>query len=332
MLSIDNLDGILAKSSEDAWEYIQNYIWNIFSEPLDLDSVDKEILSRDSKTNGIEEVLATSCYDLWYDFERCVNKTSDQVKLFWNGNYDGKLVLILDGLSMREIPYLLEGLKSRNYVIEKQCITGSELPSDTNSFAKAIGISHRGALTNNGVSKKSIFSNGYTDCIGLSWERSKDIIKSQKNLFIWHKYPDEKMHDLNSHGTGMQDLFISTKDLFLDEAFWSFIQKISTGRDVVITSDHGYAATGLYMDITDKDQKDYLKKRYKSSRFTKNCEIESHWIPPIEMKIDSKIGEHTFVLGKKKWKTSGGYPILTHGGLSLLEVMVPFIHFRQEGK
>jgi len=30
-------------------------------------------------------------------------------------------------------------------------------------------------------------------------------------------------------------------------------------------------------------------------------------------------------LGRKKWKSQGGYPTLTHGGLSLLEMAVPYL-------
>ena len=41
---------------------------------------------------------------------------------------------------------------------------------------------------------------------------------------------------------------------------------LATGRRVVITSDHGYAASGLFPDA-DKNQTDYLKKTFKSGRW-----------------------------------------------------------------
>jgi hypothetical protein len=31
------------------------------------------------------------------------------------------------------------------------------------------------------------------------------------------------------------------------------------------------------------------------------------------------------VLGRRQWTIQGGYPTLAHGGLSLLEVAVPYI-------
>jgi hypothetical protein len=38
---------------------------------------------------------------------------------------------------------------------------------------------------------------------------------------------------------------------------------------------------------------------------------------------------HTLALGRRKWKSQGGYPTLTHGGLSLLEMAVPFIEIEK---
>ena len=34
---------------------------------------------------------------------------------------------------------------------------------------------------------------------------------------------------------------------------------------------------------------------------------------------------HLVVMGQTKWKVQGGFPQVCHGGLSLLEVAVPFI-------
>ena len=332
MISLASLDKILSKGPEESWKYISDHIWNIFSKPINKTDIEKEYSLRDSQTNDIESLLATSCSDLWDEFDRCISKTSEEVKSFWNNSSDGKAILILDGLSIREVPFILQGLKSRNYIIDKACITGTELPSHTDAFAQAIGISKRSSLTNNEKSKKSIFNNAYTDCIGLSWHESKKIIGSQPNLLIWHEYPDSKIHELKGYGCNIQNLSKDIYNAFTDEEFLEFIKKISTGRDVIITSDHGYANTGMFMDITDKNVKDYLQKNYKSSRYREAKDNEQVWIPAIEKTIKRNNKDYTFVLNKIKWKGPSGYPTLSHGGLSLLEVMVPFIQFRQEGK
>jgi hypothetical protein len=45
----------------------------------------------------------------------------------------------------------------------------------------------------------------------------------------------------------------------------------------------------------------------------------------VALQIDSPHGAHLLALGRRKWRSQGGYPTLTHGGLSLLEVLSPFV-------
>jgi hypothetical protein len=49
------------------------------------------------------------------------------------------------------------------------------------------------------------------------------------------------------------------------------------------------------------------------------------YVPPVALQIDSPHGAHLLALGRRKWRSQGGYPTLTHGGLSLLEVLSPFV-------
>ena len=49
------------------------------------------------------------------------------------------------------------------------------------------------------------------------------------------------------------------------------------------------------------------------------------FVPPVALQINSPHGAHLLALGRWKWRSQGGYPTLTHGGLSLLEVLSPFV-------
>ena len=77
--------------------------------------------------------------------------------------------------------------------------------------------------------------------------------------------------------------------------------------------------------IIDKKQGFIVKNVFKSGRWDSQTQAAGSWVPPIDLAIDSKHGTHLFVNGRRKWKSAGGYPTLTHGGLSVLEVAVPFI-------
>jgi hypothetical protein len=50
-----------------------------------------------------------------------------------------------------------------------------------------------------------------------------------------------------------------------------------------------------------------------------------YFFPGDYLMLETPHGKHAFALGRRKWKSQGGYPTLAHGGLSLLEVAVPFI-------
>ncbi len=54
-------------------------------------------------------------------------------------------------------------------------------------------------------------------------------------------------------------------------------------------------------------------------------------MPPLDLQLKTAHADATFALGRRKWKSQGGYPTLTHGGLSLLEVAVPFIELSRTG-
>ena len=68
-----------------------------------------------------------------------------------------------------------------------------------------------------------------------------------------------------------------------------------------------------------------MKDLFKASRSTPDDGTESPWVPPIDLVLDSEHGQHRYVVGRRKWKVAGGHPTLSHGGLSILEVLVPFL-------
>jgi hypothetical protein len=43
------------------------------------------------------------------------------------------------------------------------------------------------------------------------------------------------------------------------------------------------------------------------------------------MQTNGTNGAHLLAVGRWKWRSQGGYPTLAHGGLSLLEVLSPFV-------
>jgi hypothetical protein len=93
--------------------------------------------------------------------------------------------------------------------------------------------------------------------------------------------------------------------MLLSEEFWIFVERLATGRRVIITSDHGYAAPGLFADAPEEQAK-FLRDTFKSGRSTSNHGETGPWVPPIALSLTSRRGGYRLALGRRKWKSQGG--------------------------
>jgi hypothetical protein len=319
------LDSILTAPPKEAWQVVFDKLWEIFSAPLTPQHAEREVTERERKVAELELLLSGSAWELWHDFEGNVPRTAQAVIEFWNSVPAGKAVLILDSLSLRESPWLVQEAKRRGYQIHEACVRGSEIPSDTTPFAKALGFGQRSALENNDAGLAHSLPGARTESLNAAWDYCLDWIASAPAVVLWHHWPDERVHQLAEPGDGFQKLCHEAAQQLTSDAFWKMIERMTTGRRLVITSDHGYAVSGMFSDVGSKEQANWLKTNFSSSRFAYGPGTEHHWVPPISLCLTTAHGTNQFALGRRKWRSAGGYPTLAHGGLSLLEVAVPFI-------
>lgn len=310
---------------QQAWARIFDELWRQFSEPIRPDVVDAKTTERDRNCAILDNLISGSAWELWQEFEASSPRTSRILKEFWSNRSQGKAILILDALSLREVPWLLEQASARGFAIHQQRATASEIPGDTTPFAKALGFGQRSNIAHNGGSS-SDFPDAWTEVSKLPFADCAAQIKADPNIIFWHEWPDSEMHDLAGEN-GYRTLAKSAVQQLISDDFWLLIDKLCTGRHLVITADHGYAHSGLFPDVVQRDQVDYLKNNFKSGRASiSGPGTKPHyWVPPLTQMLDTDHGRWELVLGRRKWKSQGGYPTLTHGGLSLLEVAVPYV-------
>lgn len=202
------------------------------------------------------------------------------------------------------------------------------MPGDTRAFAHALGFGQRSALENNRAGNNHKLAGATTDSTDNPWVECQMRIGSEPRWVIWHHWPDNRLHDLGDQaGKGLPDLAKEAAQRLTEPDFWSFVERLTTGRSLLITSDHGYAATGLFPDVADQNQSNHLKQMFASKRYASPSQNTNgpSWIPPTDLVLSTPHGKTQLVLGRRKWKSPGGYPSLTHGGLSVLEVCSPFI-------
>src|SRR5262249_61176441 len=128
------------------------HAWSICSAELPSRSVAGEVTRRDREVGALDLFLAAAGWDLWRSYEDSVERTANALASWWSSSSGGRAVLLLDGLSLREVPWILHGASERGFQVHAARVTCAELPAETTPFANALGFSARGALENNGAS------------------------------------------------------------------------------------------------------------------------------------------------------------------------------------
>ena len=180
---------------EDAWRVIIDKAVEIASKPLAAGNAPSEITKRDREIGALDHFLSSSGWDLWQAFGDTVERTSDRLVRWWAEPYSAKAVLILDGLSLRELPWLLQGAKERGFTLHEVTANASELPGETNEFARALGFGSRSQLQNNGGGLAHSLQPAHTECVDMAWKDCAGLIDAAPNWVLWHHWPDSKVHD-----------------------------------------------------------------------------------------------------------------------------------------
>jgi hypothetical protein len=268
-----------------------------------------------------DRLLSEAAWELWEAFPAVAVKTSASLKE-WTRHSPGKAVLILDALSLRELPVLLRAAEARGIQAKEVKVTGSESPSTTTHFAQAIGLSSRSAMANDGKPGTFALFDGecVTDVLSLPFEDC--AIPPTPNIVIWHSWLDDQIHLQMKNPDQIANI---SSTVLQGDVFWKFINKLRQGRALVITSDHGYAVSKRFSsEIEEPDAIVMLRNSFGASR---NKALTEPWpkkfMPPIVMTHNNQ----QIIMGQRKWKVQGGFPNLCHGGMSLLEVAVPWIEF-----
>lgn len=322
-LSLELIRQLQTEPPTDAWRTILEVAWDTCSQPLPTEHpATGEIMRRERELAALDLYLATAGYDLWQEMESAAPRNTTALAEWWTKSGTGRAMLILDGLSLREVPWILQAAKSLGYSVSTAKPNVSETPSETTPFAKALGFAQRSALEANGAGNGHCFPGAKTECVGIPWAEAASYVTSNPDFVLWHHWPDSRFQGPDA--ASLESLAKEAKEQLQSKDFWFLVQRLTTGRRLVITSDHGYAATGHFLNTEDDDQAKYLQQSFKSGRLAEGGPT-GPWSPPLDLRIQSAHGDRRMVLGRRKWKSPGGYPALAHGGLSILEVAVPFI-------
>ena len=118
-LDLSTLETLTKSPAAEAWNAIVKKLLDIASKPLTVANAPSEVIKRDRAVGELDHFLSSSGWDLWQAFGETVERTSDHLVRWWSEPYTAKAVLILDGLSLRELPWLLQGAKERGFTLHE---------------------------------------------------------------------------------------------------------------------------------------------------------------------------------------------------------------------
>jgi len=319
-LDVDFIESLV--SEEDPFPLIWDSLNRIWSLPRLAKSKDFDEIwqAKEQEASTFEEMLFKVYFEI-YDKLAEKGKESQLKKILQQDEY---AIVIMDGLSIREANLLLHSLKRANFKIKDYSFSFSSIPSDTETFCKDIfGFSHPSQM----MGRKSL---GFQFAHVVKDEDIRDI--SGDRIVFWSIYPDGLLH-VKQKGRfeplTMNDVLHRTEGILL-----KILQNIGSDH-IIITSDHGY----LYYKyetwwMVGKEYENLLRKTFGQERAKPITEVDTEILekfralsPEAAYTMESE--GNLLTRGRFSWSAGRASPI-RHGGVSLMEMMLPVISLRKE--
>ena len=327
-MSVSSREWVDVITSEDdperAWKVILTKLVELALESTKTGQLDRATVVPD-------RLLANAAWNLWSEFPRLAPLGLDELKRFWVQTSPwGTAVLILDVLSLRELPHIVAAAKKRDVTLTRVSAYAAPIPTETNSFAAALGLPGRSKLANNQAPASFIFSGPdvSTNVLSTAFEDCASMVSAKPRVFLWHEWPDDALiHHYGSKADGPETVATQAAQQLASQGFWDFVNRLRQGRRLIITSDHGYAVSRSFSDEIRQPE---MVQRLRDTFGAQRCADENPMAPWHEQNLPPLVlrqAGQLMVMGQRKWAVQGGFPSLCHGGLSLLEAVVPFIEF-----
>jgi len=283
-------------------EEVVDVIWNLLNaiwEPKD--DIAHYYRKGEENINEIERVLNDTFFEIYDVLYKKSNESRMSMK---------PPLIIMDGFSIREGNLMEKILKEKGFKISNHKYTFSCFPSVTEEFCRRVfNASNASAIKGDFRYERVLY--GKVPFNSLSEEKT----------VIWINYPDYLLHHAGKI-LSPEESFERTSKTLLE-----VLERFETDK-VTITSDHGYIFLNRVWPVSPADAR-FLRSIFKAERFVsvsdvENAKAEQLRKVPKELSWVLECNSRFLIKGRYAYPTGGGR-IVTHGGVSLMESMVPSI-------
>ena len=273
--------------------------------------------SGEEAVNSLETLIASAAGRIYDELASAHSKYSILNEL----SSSDTAIVIFDGLSLREIPMIEKLAGKADFTITAKDTFFAAVPSETEDFIEReldcgrIGPSQlqsRKELKAKNI--EFIYSGNYSNPLAPQ--------DTNKALLVWSSFPDITYRDSEARFVGH---FENIHTMF-ETAWINIVQQIKGKKRIIITSDHGYIYFGTGMELIRK-QADLTEL---NNYFGNNRNIylnENSAIPQSDdIYIDNQ-RQIAVLKGRIKTRSSGeaSAKLYKHGGLSLMEMLTPWV-------
>ena len=288
-----------------------NQVW----QADEMDDVNAFFVRREREANRLERFVFETFFDV-YDLLLGQVRQEPGRSRFEGTNGP---IIILDGCSIREANLLMRPLRDAGYQVTDHRYALSEVPSDTVTFNRNVFGTGRVA---------SLRRWGQYQVVSIESGQLPALLPAGSEVLIWISYPDELLHKVRGESVTPQEALNKTTSVLL-----ATLDDLEA-EEFLVTSDHGY----LYVEnatlfwSAGRDAK-VLRQLFGGRRAVPSGDVGGEFDrlrqvpqPRTYALFDD---EGCYVRGRYHWSVQGPASDVVHGGLSLMECLMPVMRIRR---
>jgi len=275
------------------------------------------LTSGEQEVNRLETLLSASAPSY---FNELLAPADETIAGFLKRNPDA-CVVILDGCSLRELPKLTELARISQRPVLSTATGRSATPSSTTHFvAQGLGLGLPVLGPSQLKSRSELADHGIRFHYFQQPNEAQQISDEPGNIIVWHRFPDLRFMDSTAASAEMYDAVWDTLNLVWQRT----VQALPPKRKILVTSDHGYIFLGAGLSDRSLDGCDRPLQGKRDLAFSPE---ESLPDPQPGLWIDQqrRLAMVTGRCHNRPQAPSPSKSIYRHGGLSLMEVLTPWL-------
>jgi len=231
--------------------------------------------------------------------------------------------VVFDGLSLREMPMLLERAAASGFRVKSARAVATCLPTETRSFVEQRLLGK--PVSPSDLPGRREFAEKNAQAFYFGQPNSRDNFPVGRSLLVWSHYPDGLFFDDNARSEQLFSTFAS----YIETIWKCTVQAIPAGVPIVVTSDHGYVFFGAGGE-TGALQADAgaLLEQSRWREFPPEDRFPA-WHPDLQLVPSRRLA---LLRGRIRTRKPGpsSNRLYQHGGFSLMETLVPWIELERK--